>query len=203
MAIHFRSSCTSCEYQSDPISAGGLGIFVTSFEDDERRQFGESPAVVILPFERYILDEFGLSFYSAAWGGQLVELSPMVCRDCGQLSERRRLSAGGVAIGCAGCLGIAITSLTLAVLVAIVVGNPFIGAAVGAGGGVLVSAMIEFGASRIVRYRYANRVNAIDTPPECPHCESLRCVKIESGVGALPCPDCQQRTLVIVPFATS
>jgi predicted RNA-binding Zn-ribbon protein involved in translation (DUF1610 family) len=199
----FRGTCFQCGYESPELTAGGFAILVTDRDEDRRRRAGESVPVVLHPFADFVLDEFGLSFHSTAWGGQLVEVQTLVCRDCGRATETRRLTAGGVAIGCGGCTAIAASGLVAGVVASFAIGNPFLGAGVGVALCVLVAAIIEFGSNRFVRNRYRERAAAVDTPRMCVHCGGWNCVRPGPRSGPFPCPDCGETAVRIVPVARS
>ncbi len=199
----FRGTCSHCGYESPELSAGGFAILVTDRDEDRRRRAGEPVPVVLHPFAEFVLDEFGLSFHSAAWGGQLVETHTLVCRDCGRGTEARRLTAGGVAIGCVGCSGIALGGLVAGVAAGFALGNPFLGAGVGIAACVLTAAVVEFGSDRFVRARFRERADAVDTPRLCAHCGGGNCVRPGPRGGPFPCPDCGETAVRLVPVARS
>ncbi len=202
MPLVFRGDCSHCGYESPEVSAGGFVVFVTDREEDARRRRGEPVPVVTHPFANYVLEEFGLSFHSTAWGGQLVEVQNLVCRDCGRVTQHRRLTAGGVAIGCGGCAGIGGMGLVLGIAVGFFVANPFIGVGIGITLCVLLATSIEFGASRLVRWRFRERAEAIDTTRMCHHCGGWNCVPVGSrGGGPFPCPECGETSVRMVPIA--
>lgn len=198
MPLVFHAACADCGYESPALSPGGFAVLVPDTDEPTPPILGRRHPPVLHPFAPYVLDEFGLTFASAAWGGQLVEFETVVCRDCGRVFERRRLTAGGAAIGCAGCLTLAAAAAVVAVVVAIAVGNPFVGLGVGAVAAVAVAAVIECGASGIVRRRYRDRVGQVDTPRTCPDCGGRRCSRVGSGGGPFPCPSCGHRAVRIV-----
>jgi predicted RNA-binding Zn-ribbon protein involved in translation (DUF1610 family) len=199
----FRGTCTNCGYVSPELTPGGFAVFVTDADEDRRRRDGERLPVVLHPFADFVLDEFGLSFATTAWGGQLVEVQNLVCRDCGRATETRRLTAGGVAIGCGGCSAIAALGFVAGVAATFAFENPFLGAGVGVGFCVLTAAAVEFGANRFVRRRFRERVAAVDTPRMCSHCGSGNCVLPGPRGGPFPCPDCGEAAVRIVPVARS
>lgn len=199
----FRGTCSHCGYESPVFSSGGFAIMVTDRDEDRRRRAGETVPVVLHPFAEFVLDEFGLSFHSAAWGGQLVEVQSLICRDCGRGSEVRRLTAGGVAIGCGGCSAIALSGLVAGTAAAFALNNPFLGAGVGVAFCVLTAAAVEFGADRFVRHRYRERAAAVDTRRMCSQCGSWNCVRPGPRSGPFPCPDCGETAVRLVPVARS
>lgn len=201
MPLVFRGNCEQCGYESPDLSPGGFAVLVTDSDEDRRRRNGENLPVVLHPFAEFVLDEFGLSFHSTAWGGQLVEVRNLVCRDCGRTTESRHLTAGGVAIGCGGCSAIAATGFIVGLVSAFVVGNPFLGAGIGVALCVLSATGIEFGANRLVRRRYRERADAVDVPPMCSHCGGWHCVPPGPRGGPFPCPECGQTSVRMVPIA--
>ncbi len=202
MPLSFRGSCNECGYETPELKPGGFAILVTDRDEDRRRRQGEPVPVVLHPFTDYVLDEFGLSFATSAWGGQLVEIQNLICRDCGHITESRRLTAGGVAIGCGGCSAIAVMGLITGITIGFLIGNPFIGAGIGVALCVFSATVIEFGASRLVRWRYRERADAVDRPRMCYHCGGWNCVPLGTrGVGPFPCPDCGGISVRLVPIA--
>lgn len=202
MPLVFRGNCSHCGYESPEVSPGGFVVFVTDADEDARRRNGEPVPVVTHPFAEFVLEEFGLSFHSTAWGGQLVEVQNRVCRDCGRVTEQRRLTAGGVAIGCGGCAGIAGMGMVLGIATGLLVANPFVGAGLGVALCVLLVTTIEFGANRYVRWRYKERADAIDTPGMCQHCGGWNGVQVGTrGGGPFPCPECGETSVRMVPIA--
>ena len=194
MPLVFRGNCSHCGYESPDVSAGGFVVFVTDREEDARRRQGETLPVVTHPFAEYVLEEFGLSFHSTAWGGQFVEVQNLVCRDCGRVTQHRRLTAGGVAIGCGGCAGIGAMGLVLGIAVGFFVANPFVGAGLGIALCVLLATGIEFRANRLVRWRYRERAEAVDTTRMCHHCGGWNCVPSAPAAAARsPAPSAAKR----------
>lgn len=193
MPLVFRAACGECEYQSADIPPGGYAVLVPDPDGPPLLAADHPP--VLHPFAPFVLDEFGLTFATAAWGGQLVERSSMACRDCGRVFERRRLTAGGAALGCGGCGVIAGLAVALGAVAAFASGNPFVGGGVGAVAGVLLAAGVEMGASAIVRGRYPDRARAVDTPRTCPGCHGNRVARVGSGSGPFPCPACGRRAV--------
>ena len=203
MPLRFRGNCSHCGYESPEMSPGGFAVFVTDRDEDQRRRRGQSVPVVLHPFKDFVLDEFGLSFHSTAWGGQLVEVQNLVCRDCGRVTESRRLTAGGVAIGCGGCSAIAVAGLVIGVVSGLVASNPFIGAGIGVACCVLAATAIEFGATRLVRRRFPERAEAVDAPRMCSNCGGWNCARLGARGGPFPCPDCGETSVRMVPVARS
>jgi hypothetical protein len=202
MSVTYRRHCTECEFQPPDITAGGFSVFVTNSEEDARRQGGETLPVVLHPLMPYVLDEFGLSYHSVAWGGQLVAVQNCVCRECGHVFEKRQLTTGGVTIGCGGCVVVAVLVFVVGAIVAFASGNPFIGSGVGVAVGVLAATGTEWSAHWLVRWRYPRRAEAVDTEPACRTCGSSRWLLLASAVGqALPCPNCGQRGQQFTPIS--
>jgi hypothetical protein len=195
MAVVYRGSCSVCGYESEPTTAGGPHVLVTDDDEDRRRRAGEDVPVILHPLTPYVLDEFGLSFAAAAWDGRLVDVRRLVCRDCGRVYESRRLTAGGVPVGCGGCLGIAAVAVVIAVAAGAILQNPFAGVTVGALAGVGLFAGIELGGSALVRRRFPHRAAAVATPPGCPACGGRVGVPVDRAAGPVPCPQCGGRSL--------
>jgi len=131
MSPTYRITCPTCGYESRPRVGADFQLLVTDAAEDDRRRAGEPVPVVYHPFTDFVLDEFGLSFASAAWGGRLVAVCGAVCRGCGHTFDRRHLTAGGVRVGCGGCLGLAAGGVIISMATGVLVGNPFIGLGVG------------------------------------------------------------------------
>lgn len=204
MPLTFRGNCSQCGYETPELIPGGFAVLVTDQEEDLRRQRGQTVPVVLHPFKDFVLDEFGLTFHTTAWGGQLVEVQNLVCRDCGRVSESRRLTAGGVAIGCGGCSAIAGLGLVAGLVTGLLIANPFLGAGIGIAFCVLTATGIEFGANRYVRWRYRERAEAVELSRMCTHCGGWNCVQLGTrGGGPFPCPDCGENAVRMVPVARS
>jgi hypothetical protein len=199
MPVVFQGCCSACGYDTPPVTAGGPCVLVTDADEDRRRRIGEPVPVVLHPLAPYVLDEFGLSFASAAWGGRLVEVRQLVCRDCGRAFERRWLTAGGVPVGCGGCLGIVAAGGLAAAATAVIAENPFLGLAVGGLTGAGLLAAIELGGSPLVRRRYPHRAAAVRTSPACPDCGSRAGIPVDRLRGPVPCPRCGTRALNYLP----
>lgn len=195
MPTVYQGTCTACGYEGRPVTAGGPCLLVTDADEDRRRRAGEPVPVLLHPLVPSVLDEFGLSFALAAWGGRLVEVRRVVCRDCGRVYDRRRLTAGGVPVGCGGCLGIAAVGGVVAVATGAAAGNPFVGLAAGGLAGASLLAGVELGASAIVRRRFRYRAAAVRTPPGCPDCGGRHVTPVDRTRGPVPCPQCGSRTL--------
>lgn len=203
MPATVRGTCSHCGYESPTFVPAGFAVLITDADEDRRRQLGETVPIVLHPFRDYVLEEFDLSFHSTAWGGQLVEVQNLICRDCGRSTETRRLTAGGVAIGCGGCSAIAVLGMIAGAATAFAVGNPFIGAGVAVALSVILATGIEFGANRFVRWRYRERAAAVDTSRMCSHCGGWNCVLAGPRGGPFPCPECGENTVRMVPIARS
>jgi ribosomal protein L37AE/L43A len=201
MPLVFHAACADCGYEAADLSPGGFAVLVPDAETDSPPILGRHHPPVLHPFAPFVLDEFGLSFATAAWGGQLVERETVVCRECGRVFERRRLTAAGAAVGCGGCLAIAGGAFAVAVVVGLVTGNPFVGAGAGAVVAVAAGAVAEFGASAFVRRRFRERAATVDTPRTCPDCGGRRVARVGSNGGPFPCPACGRRAVRIVPVA--
>lgn len=197
MPLVFHAACDECDYVAPALPAGGFAVYIPD-PPDAAPLLGRDHPPVVHPFAPYVLDEFGLTFASAAWGGRLVAVQSLLCSECGRHFERRRLTAGGAALGCGGCLTVAVGGFTVGLAVAFLSGNPFVGAGVGVAVGVAVTAILEIGATAIVRYRYPDRTAAVDTPKECPHCGGRRAMKVKAG-GPFPCPGCGARAVRLTP----
>jgi hypothetical protein len=204
MSVLIRRHCTECDYDPPTLPAADFAIFVTDREEDERRRAGQALPVVLHPLTPFVLDEFGLSYQRAAWGGQLINQTNYVCRDCGTVFEHRKLTAGGVTIGCGGCLLVGVLVFVVGLMVAFATGNPFIGSGVGVSLGVLVATGTELTAHWVIRWRYPERVQAVDSPAlACPTCQGERVLPLVRAVGqTFLCPRCGQRGQQFTPVRT-
>jgi hypothetical protein len=191
----FQGTCSACGYEPPPVSPGGPCLLVTDAAEDRRRRIGEHVPVVLHPLTPYVLNEFGLSFALAAWGGRLVEARRLVCPDCGRVYERRWLTAGGVPVGCGGCLGIAVFAGAAAAAAGVAARNPFAGLAIGGAAGAGLLAAAELGASVIVRWWYPERAAAVRTPAECPDCGGRPGIRVNKLRKTVPCPQCGSKTM--------
>lgn len=198
MPLVFHAACDRCDYAAPDLPAGGFAVYVPD-PPDAAPLLGRHHPPVIHPFAPFVLDEFGLSFASAAWGGRLIEVESVICTDCGRPFERRRLTAGGAAIGCGGCLAIAGGGFAVGLTAAVLAGNPFVGAGAGTATAVAAAAALEFGSSALVRLRFRDRAAAVDTPRGCPDCGSRRAARVGSGGGPFPCPGCGRRAVRVTP----
>ena len=196
MAERFRASCSACGYESAARPAQGVAVLVTDAEEDTRRRTEDVP-LVFHPLAPFVLDEFGLSYPAAAWGGQLVLVRAVVCPDCGSSHEHRYLTAGGASAGCAGWLVVGLFGAFVALVSGLLVGNPFLGAALGGGVAVGLLATAELGASVIVRSLYPRRARAVEGANACPNCGSRGGVRVSALPAKLPCPQCGEARLMV------
>lgn len=201
MTVIYRPICTTCGYEGPATTPSELWVWVTDAREDAQRQRGEHPHIVLHPMKPCVLEEFGLSFSWAAWGGHLVQVRKLVCLDCGRLFDYRWLTAGGVPVGCAGCLGITFLAGIIAGVATLAVDNAFIGLGVGLTSAALLLAICELGASPLVRLWYASRARAIATERSCPDC--LRTgLPVDRVVEPVPCPQCGNHSLEFVNHRT-
>jgi hypothetical protein len=199
LANVYQGTCSACGYTSPPVTAGGLHLLTIVGDEDERRQAGEPIPVELQPLNAAVLDQYGLSFPTAAWGGRLVEVQRVVCQGCGRAYERRWLTSGRVPVSCSGCLAVIAAAAAVATTAAAVAGNVFVGLVAGGFLGAILLATVELGSSRIIRNRYPHRVAAVDTPSTCPDCGAAAALPPDRLRGPVPCPRCGATALDYLP----
>ncbi|MGL4422935.1 MAG: hypothetical protein ACRCZF_19865, partial [Gemmataceae bacterium] len=94
-AERYQGRCTACEYESATRVGREICLLITTVEEDTARAAGAELPLVLHPVMPSVMEEFGLTYPAAAWQGQLVQVRGVVCRSCGELYEKRYLTAGG------------------------------------------------------------------------------------------------------------
>jgi len=196
MPIVYQATCSDCGY-ADPVRSEGYSAVIVDGPSPSPFVHPEEGRLVVLahPLESMIMEELGLSHQSAALGGRLVRVRPVICPACGTSYELRRLSAGSAALGCSGCLGMLGAGAGIGVLVGWH-GHSFSGGL--AAGWFSVWGIVGFAewvTDRYVRQRYQDRARTFDRGPGCPRCGCAKVVAFRWRWRALPCPQCGERTL--------
>lgn len=207
MPTLFQGICRHCGHQTPPLSKGYGAVFVDQPVAQAQRHVagavvasGDGSAMasvddlrfVVLrhPIEDSDLAKTGYTWHDLLRQGRYVRVTNVICRDCGTLFQRRRLSPPG-AFGC-------ITAMTLGVVVGLAAGLWMRSFVLGLLAWYVVATAVsigaEFCAALYVRLRFRARAKALAAERTCPRCGADNAKTIGSGRSVV-CSACCRRSL--------
>jgi len=199
----FQGICSNCHHESAVVADGSMAILINRDDPALRiplneklvsNDIGELPTgdnfcllELAHPLEDSILHSTGISFPEASYGGRLVLLTSVVCRKCGTVYNRRRLT---VRTGSAGCLIALAAFFSVSPLAGLWLQSFWVGLASGYAVLMLVSACDQLVAWLFLQ-RFRNRAKALALPANCPKCGSTSAQSVTRS-RRVPCPECGQ-----------
>ena len=215
MPTLFQGICDHCGHKTAVMTAGFGAVFVDRpvagpqgqvagaalfSEGDAEIATVDDPRFVVLrhPVEDHDLERAGYRWNDVHWQGRYVEVTNVVCRECGTVFPRRRLAAPTM-VGC-------VTGLATGVVAGLAVGiwrRSFVAAFLSSYvATVAVMYLTGSLAPLYLRLRFRARGASLAAERACPVCHADNARHLERAT-SLPCPACRQKSLRFVVVGMS